>query len=74
MTEKIYPDHDPFCIIYQLGPEHCNCTPFDPDYEPKEILPTDVDLQSNSNTIIFQVTPSPGLNDGPIVKAHWPKN
>jgi len=22
----IYPDHDPFCIIYQLGPEHCNCS------------------------------------------------
>ena len=22
----IYPDHDPFCIIYKLGPEHCNCT------------------------------------------------
>lgn len=21
----IYPEHDPHCIIYILGEEHCNC-------------------------------------------------
>lgn len=27
MTDKIYPDHDPHCVIYQLGEEeHCNCS------------------------------------------------
>ena len=27
-----FPDHDPFCVIYKLGPEHCNCA-IDDDFE-----------------------------------------
>lgn len=25
----IYTEHDPFCVIYQLGPGHCNCVDYD---------------------------------------------
>ena len=42
MKETIYPNHDPHCIIYELGPEHCNCVQYDPNYEPEETYPTDV--------------------------------
>lgn len=30
--EIIYPEHDPFCIIYKLGPLHCNCVEDDDEY------------------------------------------
>ena len=29
--DVIYPEHDPFCVIYELGKEHCNCYPLDDD-------------------------------------------
>ena len=35
-----YPDHDPFCVIYKLGTEHCNCSQSsDPDELPEDDYP-----------------------------------
>lgn len=33
MSQKVYPNHDPHCVIYQLGENHCNCKQLDNDIE-----------------------------------------